>query len=120
MFFLVLLLTLYGNLITVSIGGIITVYLPDWILCFKEPLTEIKKIKNGFYKYQVTYSYNKEKKRTEKKTVRLLGKITEAEGFILLQKTSSGVKARKCQKWISKLLAFSIFSPNSSKKSAFL
>ena len=57
-------------------------YLPDWVQCHKEPLTEIKKIKNGFYKYQVAYSYSKEKKRTEKKTVRLLGKITEAEGFI--------------------------------------
>ena len=57
-------------------------YLPDWIQSYKEPLTEIKIIKNGFYKYQVAYSYNKEKKRTEKKTVRLLGKITKAEGFI--------------------------------------
>ena len=57
-------------------------YLPDWIQQYKEPLTEIKKIKNGFYKYQVAYVYNKEKKKTDKKTIRLLGKITENEGFI--------------------------------------
>ena len=57
-------------------------YLPDWIQQFKEPHTEIKKIKNGFYKYQVAYVYNKDKKKTEKKTIRLLGKITEQEGFI--------------------------------------
>jgi hypothetical protein len=57
-------------------------YLPDWVQQYKEPLTEIKKIKNGFYKYQVAYVYNKEKKKTDKKTIRLLGKITENEGFI--------------------------------------
>jgi hypothetical protein len=57
-------------------------YLPDWIKQYKEPHTEIKKINNGFYKYQVAYVYNKEKKKTQKKTIRLLGKITENEGFI--------------------------------------
>ena len=57
-------------------------YLPDWIQKYKEPHTEIKQIKNGFYKYQVSYVYNKDKKKTEKKTIRLLGKITEKDGFI--------------------------------------
>ena len=57
-------------------------YLPDWVQPYKEPLTEIKRIKNGFYKYQVAYVYSKDKKRTEKKTIRLLGKITEEEGFV--------------------------------------
>jgi transposase len=57
-------------------------YLPDWIQEYKEPHTEIKRINNGFYKYEVSYVYNKEKKRTEKKTIRLLGKITEKGGFI--------------------------------------
>ena len=57
-------------------------YLPDWAQQYKEPHTEIKRIKNGFYKYEVSYVYNKEKKKTEKKTIRLLGKITEKDGFI--------------------------------------
>ena len=57
-------------------------YLPDWIKKYKEPRTEIKRIANKFYKYEVAFVYNKEKKKTEKKTVRLLGKITENEGFI--------------------------------------
>ena len=57
-------------------------YLPDWIQKYKEPRTEIKRIKNGFYKYEVAFVYNKEKKKTEKKTIRLLGKITEKDGFI--------------------------------------
>ena len=57
-------------------------YLPDWAKNFKEPRTEIKRINNGFYKYEVNFVYNKEKKKTEKKTIRLLGKITEDDGFI--------------------------------------
>jgi hypothetical protein len=57
-------------------------YLPEWAQKFKEPRTEIKRIKNGFYKYEVAFVYNTEKKKTEKKTIRLLGKITEKEGFI--------------------------------------
>jgi len=57
-------------------------YLPDWIQEYKEPRTEIRRIKNGFYKYQVAFAYNRDKKKTEKKTIRLLGKITEQEGFI--------------------------------------
>jgi hypothetical protein len=61
-------------------------YLPDWIQKYKEPRTEIKRIKNGFYKYSVDFVYNKEKKRTEKKTIRLLGKITEEDGFIASSK----------------------------------
>ena len=57
-------------------------YLPDWIQKYKEPRTEIKRIANGFYKYEVSFVYNREKKKTEKKTVRLLGKITEKDGFV--------------------------------------
>jgi len=30
-------------------------YLPDWIEKYKEPHTEIKWIKNGFYKYQTSF-----------------------------------------------------------------
>ena len=63
-------------------------YLPDWIQAYKEPRTEIKRINNGFYKYEVAFTYNREKKRSEKKTVRLLGKITEKEGFIPSSKDS--------------------------------
>jgi hypothetical protein len=57
-------------------------YLPEWIQKYKEPRTEIKKIKERFYKYEVDFVYNKEKKKTDKKTLRLLGKLTEEDGFI--------------------------------------
>ncbi|MDR1119863.1 MAG: hypothetical protein LBM08_02985 [Dysgonamonadaceae bacterium] len=62
-------------------------HLTDLIQKYKEPRTEIKWIKNGFYKYEVAYVYNREKKKAEKKTIRLLGKITEKEtDSFLLQK----------------------------------
>lgn len=48
--------------------------LPKWVQKFKEPKTEIKYIKGGYYKYKVTYKYNPQKKRTDKITGVLLGK----------------------------------------------
>lgn len=57
-------------------------YLPEWVRKFKEPRTEIKKIAGGFYKYEVEYKYSAETKRTKKITKKLLGKITEKDGFI--------------------------------------
>jgi hypothetical protein len=57
-------------------------YLPEWVQKFKEPRTEIKKVGGHFYKYRVEYRYNKEKKRTDKITVGLLGKVTESDGFV--------------------------------------
>lgn len=61
-------------------------YLPEWVQKFKEKCTEIKCINNTYYKYEVKYKYNALKKRTDKITVRLLGKITEEEGFIASDK----------------------------------
>ncbi len=37
--------------------------LPKWVLKFKEPKTEIKAIKSGYYKYDVEYKYNAQKKK---------------------------------------------------------
>ena len=61
-------------------------YLPEWVQKYKEPGTEIRLISGGFYKYQVSYGYDKQKKRSKKTTVRLLGKITEKDGFIASKK----------------------------------
>ena len=60
--------------------------LPDWIQKFKEKRTEIRHINGMYYKYEVSYPYNKIKKRSDKKTLRLLGKITEKDGFIPSEK----------------------------------
>jgi len=63
-------------------------YLPEWVHQFKEKCTEIRFINKVYYKYEVKYKYNPAKKRTDKITVRLLGKITEQEGFIASDKDS--------------------------------
>lgn len=69
--------------------------LPKWVEEFKEPKTEIKHIKGGYYKYQVSYKYNPEKKRTDKITGVLLGKITEEEGFIASDKNKLRIGIEK-------------------------
>jgi hypothetical protein len=71
-------------------------YLPEWINKHKEPRTEIKKLKGRYYKYEVKYVYEKEKKRTVKKTVRLLGRLTEEQGFI----PSAKDELRRCNEQI--------------------
>ena len=43
--------------------------LPDWIKKYKEPHTDIRRIGNGFYKYEVAFVYSKAKKRTENYTI---------------------------------------------------
>jgi transposase len=59
--------------------------LPDWVVLHKEPKTEIKLINGIYYKYSISYKYNSAKKRTDKITGALLGKITET-GFVESQK----------------------------------
>ncbi len=68
-------------------------YLPEWVLPYKEPRTEIRLINGVFYKYQVEYIYNPIKKRTDKKTIKLLGKITEELGFVASDKDTIRQKA---------------------------
>jgi transposase len=62
---------------------------PEWVLKYKEPKTEIKFINGYYYKYAVTYKYNPTKKRTEKITGALLGRLSETEGFLKSAKLSS-------------------------------
>lgn len=60
--------------------------LPLWVIPFKEPKTEIRLINGVYYKYAVDYKYNSARKRTDKITKGLLGKITEKDGFITSDK----------------------------------
>lgn len=73
-------------------------YLPEWVLPFKEPRTEIRLINNVYYKYLVEYKYNSQKKRTDKITVRLLGKISQEIGFIASDKDIIRQKATSIPK----------------------
>lgn len=54
---------------------------PEWVLAQRKPKTEIRFINGKYYLYEATSKWNPEKKRSQKITGRLLGKITP-EGFI--------------------------------------
>ena len=69
--------------------------LPNWAVKYKEPKTEIKYVNGCFYKYEVKYQYNAIKKRTDKITVKLLGKISEVEGFVPSDKDLIRQKSEK-------------------------
>jgi hypothetical protein len=71
---------------------------PEWVLPFKEPHTEIKCIRNKYYKYAVSYHYDSGRKRTIKKTGHLLGRITEADGYIPSEKNTLREEREKLPK----------------------
>lgn len=55
---------------------------PDWLNKYRKPGTEIRKLKDKFYLYEVSSYYDKKKKKGRKKTGKYLGSITDAEGFV--------------------------------------
>ena len=54
---------------------------PDWAVKEKKPGTELRYIRGNYYLYGVSSKWNKEKKRAQKVTGKILGKVTE-NGFI--------------------------------------
>jgi len=66
---------------------------PEWLSQYKEPRTEIRFIKGGYYKYAVSYKYDPSIKRTRKVSGDLLGKITEHGGFAPSSKNTLRSKA---------------------------
>ena len=54
---------------------------PDWALKQKKPGTELRYIRGNYYLYGVSSKWNKEKKRAQKVTGKILGKVTE-NGFV--------------------------------------
>lgn len=55
---------------------------PPWALAHRKPGTELRFINNSYYLYEVFSKYDPKKKRGKKVTGKLLGKITESQGFI--------------------------------------
>lgn len=51
---------------------------PEWALKHKTKGTEIRKINNGYYLYEITSRWDKEKKRPVKVTKGMVGRITES------------------------------------------
>ena len=62
---------------------------PEWALKHKKPGTELRLMKGRYYLYEVSSKWNKEKKRAQKITGKILGRITEDRGF-----TPSGEKTQ--------------------------
>lgn len=55
---------------------------PEWATKYRDKNTELRKINGKYYLYSVKSVYNKEKKRSFKKTLGILGSVTEEKGFI--------------------------------------
>jgi hypothetical protein len=62
---------------------------PEWAIKHKKPGTELRLMNGRYYLYEVSSKWNKEKKRAQKITGKILGRITEDRGF-----TASGSKAQ--------------------------
>jgi transposase len=58
---------------------------PDWALAHKRPGAELRLLNGKYYLYEVTSKWDPQKKRSQKITGKLLGKITP-EGFIASDK----------------------------------
>lgn len=54
---------------------------PEWVNKHRKPGTEIRKLGDKFYQYEVSSYYDKEKKKGRKKTGKFLGTLSEAGGF---------------------------------------
>lgn len=55
---------------------------PDWATKHRTKGTELRFINGKYYLYEVSSKWNADKKRSQKITGKLLGRITEKEGFI--------------------------------------
>jgi hypothetical protein len=59
---------------------------PEWATKARQPGTELRLINNTYYLYAVSSKYDPVLKRARKITGKLLGKITEQDGFIMSSK----------------------------------
>jgi transposase len=55
---------------------------PDWATKYRKPATELRLIKGHYYLYSISNYWDPVLKKTKKITGKLLGKITEKDGFI--------------------------------------
>lgn len=68
---------------------------PSWVTIHRKPATELRFINNTYYLYAVTSKYDPTTKKGKKVTGKLLGKITEKEGFLQSQKKTLADRASK-------------------------
>jgi len=55
---------------------------PEWALACKRKGTELRNLNGYYYLYEVSSRWDPDKKRSKKITGKLLGKITENDGFL--------------------------------------
>lgn len=72
---------------------------PEWATKHRRRGTELRCLNGKYYLYEVSSKWNPEKKRSQKITGKLLGKITEKDGFMASEKN----KLRNKQPEISKV-----------------
>ena len=72
---------------------------PDWALNHKQKGTELRLLKGHYYLYEVHSKWDPEKERAKNITGKLLGQITEQDGFIMSDKD----RLRKKEVSISKV-----------------
>ena len=67
---------------------------PEWAIQHKKPGTGLRNIKGRYYLYKVTSVWDKDEKRTKKKTLGMIGTITKEEGLIPKGTYRRGRKAK--------------------------
>lgn len=71
---------------------------PDWALAHRRPGTELRCIRGKYYLYECSSFYDKEKKRTRKKTGAYLGMITEDKGLVPPRRRQVAIENDKAYK----------------------
>lgn len=66
---------------------------PEWATSHRKPGTELRFINGKYYLYAVTSKYDPLLKRAKKITGKILGRITQADGFIISDKSKLRQKA---------------------------
>ena len=64
---------------------------PQWVLDQKRPGTEVRKIRDFYYLYEVKCVYDKDRKKGRKQTGKYLGRITESDGLIAPREKKTSV-----------------------------
>ncbi len=68
---------------------------PQWAQDQKRPGTELRCIRGKYYLYECSSFYDKEKKKTRKKTGDYLGMITEEKGLVPPRRRQVEIENRK-------------------------
>lgn len=74
---------------------------PQWALDQKRPGTELRWIRGKYYLYECLSFYDKEKKKTRKKTGAYLGMVTQDRGLVPPRRRQVEIANEKVEKGAS-------------------